>query len=248
MQRKGRFRLDELMLSRGLAASIEEARALIMAGEVVVGDQRVDKPGTRLAPEVMIRVKSRGQYVSRGGDKLASAIAALGLGPLFQQAAVMDVGASTGGFTDCCLQLGAALVYAVDVGDNQLAWKLRQDPRVQVHEKTHIKDFTLPTDSPLHWVVADISFNSIRRLLPAILDAVGERRDVAYLLLVKPQFELPSTKIPEGGVVTEEVDRQMALDIVMGAMREGGFTDLRSVASGVTGRSGNQEIFIYGRR
>ena len=162
--KKQRVRLDAALIARGLADTPESARALIMSGEVMVNDQRMDKQGQLIDQSSNSRIRDDGKYVSRGGDKLAAAIEDFQLLDLFRDTVVLDVGASTGGFTDCCLQHGAKHVVAVDVGTNQLAWKLRTDPRVTSIEKTDIKDFLPSPTQTFDWVVTDVSFTSLSRL------------------------------------------------------------------------------------
>jgi 23S rRNA (cytidine1920-2'-O)/16S rRNA (cytidine1409-2'-O)-methyltransferase len=236
-------RLDAQLVARGLAGDLSEARALIMAGSVVVGDQRVDKPGAMISVDQPLRLKEQGRFVSRGGDKLAAALADLGLEDRLKGAVVLDIGASTGGFTQCCLALGAAQVLALDVGTSQLAWELRQDPRVTVLEQTDIRAFA-PGDHPrVTFVVADISFNSLARLATAIHAAAPTAHD--FVLLVKPQFELDRDEVPAGGIVDDAKLRQRAVDRVVAAFAGIGLAPLRSVASQVAGRGGNQEIFLH---
>ncbi len=160
---------------------------------------------------------------------------------------MLDCGASTGGFTDCCLQLGASKVYALDVGHNQLAWKLRTDPRVVAKEQCDIRHVKEIIDENINFVVADISFNSVDRLLPALCAAVPTRA-VHFLILVKPQFELAADAVPAGGVVADEDSRQAALTIALQAMQREGLEFLQSVDSQVSGREGNREIFVLARK
>lgn len=246
-EKKDKFRLDERLLSLGLVGDLAEARALIMAGQVLIDEQRMDKPGHLVRDGQNLRLKDQKRFVSRGGDKLWGAIHDLNVVPLLKDATVLDCGASTGGFTDCCLQLGAARVYALDVGHNQLAWKLRTDPRVVVKEQCDIRKVTEVIDENIKFVVADISFNSVDRLLPALCAAVPAH-DVHFLILVKPQFELAADAVPVGGVVTDEVSRQTALDIAQKALQREGLELLQSVDSQVAGREGNREIFVLARK
>lgn len=240
--RKKAERLDQLLVQLGLVQDVKKAQALIMAGEVTVASQRVDKPGQKIPLDAPIKLKDRGQYVSRGGDKLAHLIVTLNLKSLFAGAVVLDVGASTGGFTDCALQHGAARITAVDVGQNQLDWKLRADPRVVSFEKTDIRAFTNPNNETFTVVVADISFNSISLLLPAILQAGG--RHAQYLLLVKPQFEAPRSAIPEGGVVVDPKIHERVLLEARKGLEQAGLQVLHEIPCGVKGRAGNQEFFV----
>lgn len=235
-------KLFDALLERGLADSVSMAKALIMAGKVVVNEQRAEKAGQLVSPECSIRVKGADKYVSRGGQKLAYALEDFGLNDL-NNISALDVGASTGGFTHCMLLAGAQKVYALDVGTNQLAWKLRQDPRVISMEKTDIRKVPGPIDPDISLVVADISFNSLRNLLPSLLQA-APAKGVKFLLLIKPQFELDSFLIPTGGVVVSDEHRQMAADRVTQALEELKIKDFEVKDCRLPGRTGNREIFV----
>ena len=218
-----------------------------MAGKVLVGEQRQDKPGTRVAADAALRVKDgESRFVSRGGDKLWAALADLGLQESIKGMVILDVGASTGGFTHCCLELGAKHVIALDVGTGQLAWELRQDPRVSVLEQTDIREFDPQAFPAIDLVIADISFNSLARLAPALRNAAPQD-GVSFLVLVKPQFELPRAAVPQGGVVIDPAQRELALAAVRTAFGKLGLGDGRSVSSRLAGRAGNQEIFYFVR-
>jgi 23S rRNA (cytidine1920-2'-O)/16S rRNA (cytidine1409-2'-O)-methyltransferase len=239
------MRLDELLVARGLAADAAEARALIMAGQVVVAEQREDKPGTKVAVEAPLRVKDAGgRYVSRAGEKLVHALADLGLAERLKGAVVLDIGASTGGFTEVCLEAGARQVLALDVGTAQLAWSLRQDPRVVCIEQTDIRNFDRAAHPPVEFVVGDVSFNALARLAPAIR-AAAPAPGVGFLLLVKPQFELPRSMVPSGGVVDDDEDRKEAVALVESAFSALGLGGARTAPSKVSGRAGNREVFLY---
>lgn len=239
-------RVDELLVARGLAEGLERARALVMAGQVVAGDQRVDKASQLVAPDVPLRVKGQSRFVSRGGDKLLGAVEDLELAAAFKGAVVLDVGASTGGFTQCCLELGAKHVLALDVGSNQLAWELRNDSRVTSLEQTDLRDFDPAVHAAVQIVVGDVSFNSWERLAPFVRKA-APRDDVLVLVLVKPQFELPRELVDEGGVVEDDVLRTKAVEQVKKAFAAAGLHPLRTVDARVSGRSGNREIFLYAK-
>lgn len=246
-------RVDISLVDKGLAQDLQEARALVMAGKVVANDQRVEKPAELIPLDCVLRIKGKkSKFVSRGGEKLAFALKHLQLTNLINDAVVLDIGASTGGFTDCCLQLGAKQVYALDVGTNQLAWSLRSDPRVISIEKTDIRSFDCNEYRGVNVVVADISFNSLARLVPDIVKAAegsneDNRQAVHYLLLVKPQFELPKEYVPSGGVVVDEESRELAFNMVKDVFLQHGFKNenCQRLDCGVEGRTGNREIFIY---
>jgi 23S rRNA (cytidine1920-2'-O)/16S rRNA (cytidine1409-2'-O)-methyltransferase len=216
-----------------------------MAGQVLVNDQKIDKPGTRVPDNSIIRLtkKKQGRFVSRGGDKLYGAICDFGITDRFEGAHVLDIGASTGGFTDCCLQLGSKSVIALDVGVAQLDWKLRSDERVICLERTDIRDFHSSEYPDLNVIVGDISFNSITRLAPFILRA-AERPGVLWLLLIKPQFELPRDLVPSGGIVKEESLIELANKQVSDVLKQMGVKELGICKSRVRGAKGNQECFI----
>ncbi len=237
-----KIRLDEHLVMRGFADSLTTAKAMIMSGDVIVDDQRVDKPGTLLKEGAAVRIKDEGRFVSRGGDKLEAAILDNSLEKSFSGKVVLDVGASTGGFTDCVLSHGAIQVIAIDVGTAQLAWRLRQDPRVTSLEKTDVKVFDGALYPPIDWVVADVSFTSLAKLIPDIKRAAPK---ACVLLLVKPQFELPRDMVPKGGIVIDQSDRLQALREVREALVNSGYTVKSEIDAKVAGKQGNREIFIY---
>ncbi|MEL6180066.1 MAG: TlyA family RNA methyltransferase [Myxococcota bacterium] len=237
------IRIDRLLVDRGLVQSRERARARIMAGQVFIGEQRIDKPGTRVDPEADIDLRGNDNpFVSRGGLKLDGALESLGMDP--RGCVAMDVGASTGGFTDCLLQRGAARVYAVDVGYGQLAWKLRQDPRVVNLERTNIR--TLPPDlipEPIAFVVADCSFISLTKVLPPVLPLLSDGAELVVLL--KPQFEAGRHRVGKGGVVRDEQVRQETIQEVVDRCQALGLELLGQVDSQVHGPKGNVEHFVW---
>ena len=235
--------LSKLMCERGLSETTDEAKALIMAGKVVVNDQRAEKAGDLVKEDADVRIKGQAQYVSRGGLKLEGALEDFKLKELVKGATCLDVGASTGGFTDCLVQHGAK-VYALDVGTNQLAWSIRQNPSVESIEKTDIRKIPEVIDENISIVVADISFNSLSRLIDPILNAVP-KTGVHFALLIKPQFELSSTEVGEGGIVESPELREKAVEKVIKAMKERGFETVEYKDCKLKGRYGNQEIFIY---
>ncbi len=234
---------NQLLIDRGLCLSLNEASAYIYAGLVFANEQRVEKPGSLLSKDIPLRIKKK-NYVSRGGDKLFKAIEELGLHSFFEHKIVLDIGSSQGGFTDCVLQLGAAKVYAVDVGFNQLDWKLRTDPRVVSLEKMDIREFDASSCEPFDWILADISFNSLENLAPYIVKQASTHTH--FLILVKPQFELPKKDIPEGGIVENEILWEQAIQKAIEAFQNLGVGHFQIAKSALKGRYGNQEFFIYG--
>jgi 23S rRNA (cytidine1920-2'-O)/16S rRNA (cytidine1409-2'-O)-methyltransferase len=239
-----KIRLDTLLHRRGLFESRARAAASVMAGEVRLGTDgaRAAKPGQLVAEDVAVAVDERPRFVSRGGTKLANALAATGLDPSGRRC--LDVGASTGGFTDCLLQRGAAHVVAVDVAYGELDWSLRTDDRVTVLERTNARALT-PEDLPYapDLVVADVSFISLTKVLPAVLACCAPRFDA--LAMVKPQFEVGRDRVGKGGVVREAADRRTALVAVAAAARDEGAAVLGFASSGLPGPKGNRETFVW---
>lgn len=241
-----RERLDVLLVSRGLAASRERARALIMAGKVLCDDKVVDKAGQRVSPAAVIRLKERDfPYVSRGGVKLAGALDAFNLDPA--ACVCLDVGASTGGFTHCLLLRGARLVYAVDVGYGQLAWKLQQDSRVVARDRTNIRSLA-PTDFPeiINFCVIDVSFISLEKVLPVVYPLLAAGTPV--VALVKPQFEVGRQDVGKGGIVRDGKKQQEALEKIIHFAKKVGFAFRQKMISPITGQKGNREFLIYLQR
>jgi 23S rRNA (cytidine1920-2'-O)/16S rRNA (cytidine1409-2'-O)-methyltransferase len=241
--RVSKRRLDTLLAERGLFESRSRAAAAVIAGDVRVEGRPAGKPGQLVAEGVAVDVVARPPYVSRAGIKLENALDALGLDPAGRRA--LDVGASTGGFTDCLLQRGAAAVIALDVAYGELHWGLRNDPRVTVLERTNaraLRPEQLPYAPDL--VVADVSFISLTKVLPAVLAAAAPRFDC--LALVKPQFEVGRERVGRGGVVRSADDRRAAL-VAVGerARTELGATVLGYAPSGLPGPAGNRESFIW---
>jgi 23S rRNA (cytidine1920-2'-O)/16S rRNA (cytidine1409-2'-O)-methyltransferase len=237
-------RLDTLLAERGLYPSRSRAAASVMAGEVCVGAERrrACRPGELVAADVPISVRAAPVFVSRGGVKLANALAASGLAVAGRRA--LDVGASTGGFSDCLLQRGAAALTAVDVGYGDLHHRLRSDPRVSVLERTNARSL-MPDLLPYTPEVAaiDVSFISLAKVLPAVLGCLAERHDV--LALVKPQFEVGRERVGKGGVVRSAADRRAALVQVGLAAVELGQAVLGMYPSGLPGPKGNLETFLW---
>ena len=238
-------RLDALLTERGLFESRTRAAASVLAGEVTIGTdgRRAAKPGQLVAEDVALAVAERPRYVSRGGEKLANALQASGVE--VADKLCLDVGASTGGFTDCLLQAGAEQVCCVDVSYGELAWTLRNDPRVMVLERLNARELrpeALPYAPTL--IVVDVSFISLRTVLPAILACAAPRHDV--LALVKPQFEVGRGRVGSGGVVRKAADRRGALESVGEAAAQLGAAVLGFHSSGLPGaKKGNRETFIH---
>jgi 23S rRNA (cytidine1920-2'-O)/16S rRNA (cytidine1409-2'-O)-methyltransferase len=235
-----KLRIDLLLVARGLCESREKAQRAIMAGEVMVGDRVVDKPGTRVADDAVVSVKAADRYVGRGGLKMEGALQAFALDPT--GAVCLDIGASTGGFTDCLLQHGAAKVYAIDVGHSQLAWKIRSDPRVVVREHLNARRLTredIPEEIDI--CVIDVSFISLTLVLPPAVQLV--RPGGVIVVLIKPQFELRKEEVGRGGVVRDPALHTRAVEkirsFVTGTLRR----DWRDcVVSPIRGGEGNTEF------
>ncbi len=241
-----RERLDKLLVARGLAASREEARRRILAGEVLVDDRPFAKAGSLIVANAPIRLKGKPlPYVSRGGVKLQGA---LDYFPIRVEGKVaLDVGASTGGFTDCLLAFGARRVFAVDVGYGQLDWKLRNDPRVAVLEKTNIRHLDagrLP--EPPELATIDASFISLRLILPAVRDLLAPRGEI--VALIKPQFEVGKGKVGKGGVVRRSEEHERVIEEIRQAALALGLEILGVTESPLQGPKGNREFFIYLRK
>ena len=237
-----KLRLDVLLVEKGLQESRQKAQATIMSGQVFVDGQRVDKPGAPVAEDAEIEVKSGLRYVSRGGLKLEKAMA---LWPVHLEDAVcMDIGASTGGFTDCMLQNGAAKVYAVDVGYGQLAWKLRSDPRVVCLERTNARYLSheqIPEEPDFSSV--DVSFISLKLILPAI---AGVLRDGGQVVcLIKPQFEAGKEKVGKKGVVRDPAVHREVLEHSLEHAKENNFTVIDITYSPIRGPEGNIEYLGF---
>jgi 23S rRNA (cytidine1920-2'-O)/16S rRNA (cytidine1409-2'-O)-methyltransferase len=239
-------RVDQLLVERGLAESRARAQALVMAGLVFIGDNKVDKPGQQVADDIAMSVRGRDHpWVSRGGIKLAHAIAHFGLDPA--GATAMDIGSSTGGFTDVLLTHGAEHVFCVDSGTNQLAWKLREDPRVTVLEQLSARLLTPDhIDRPCNWVVCDASFISLAKVLDVPLQlAAPQCRLVA---LIKPQFEVGREEVGKGGVVRDPALHQRVCEEVRGWLEGLGWTVQGIATSPITGPQGNVEFLISAQR
>ncbi|WP_394834123.1 TlyA family RNA methyltransferase [Pendulispora rubella] len=247
MPAKSRVRIDQLLVTQGLAPSRARAQAMVLAGVVYVGDERVDKAGTTVAADAAVTVRGADHpYVSRGGVKLEGALDAFGVNPTDWRC--LDLGASTGGFTDCLLQRGAKTVIAVDVGYGQLAHKLRVDPRVVVMERTNARTLTAETvGGEVDLTVVDASFIGIDRLTEAI--ARVTRPGGELVALVKPQFEVGREEATRSkGVVRDEAVREQAIAGAAAAIEAAGFTILAQCDSVLPGPKGNREAFVHARR
>ncbi len=233
-------RIDVLMFERGLAASREKARAMIMAGEVLVDNQPVSKPGTAIDLSADIVVKNKPRFVSRGGEKLAWALEAFGMDVSGRVCA--DVGASTGGFTDCLLQNGAARIYAIDVGYGQIDYMLRQDNRVIVIERTNARYLENLAES-VNFVTVDASFISLKILLPTIRNWLQPSSDL--VLLIKPQFEAGREEVGKGGVIRDTKVHKRVLIDVLTAIKHLGFSIKGLTTSPIKGPAGNTEFLTW---
>jgi 23S rRNA (cytidine1920-2'-O)/16S rRNA (cytidine1409-2'-O)-methyltransferase len=243
---KNKKRLDLAIVEKGLAQSRERARSLIMAGKVLVDNYPVSKPGAMISHHQEIIVKEQAiPYVSRGGLKLESALRALDI--RVEGYICLDVGASTGGFTDCLLQHGASQVFAVDVGYGQLAWQLRQDPRVKVIERTNIRYMpaeTLPC--PVDFITIDVSFISLKIVVPAVLKFM--KKTASVLALIKPQFEVGKGLVGKGGVVRDPELHNRVIKDLSSFFVDIGFIEDTLVPSALPGPKGNTEFFILLRQ
>jgi 23S rRNA (cytidine1920-2'-O)/16S rRNA (cytidine1409-2'-O)-methyltransferase len=235
-------RVDALLVNRGLCESREQAKRLVLAGEVRSGDRVIDKPSTKLPEDAPLEVREKPRFVGRGGFKLEGALDAFGIDPAGW--VCLDVGASTGGFTDCLLQRGAARVHAVDVGTNQLVWKLRNDPRVVAKEQFNARHMT-PADlgERVHFAVMDLSFISLTKVLPAVFGVLDEGGSV--VCLIKPQFELDRGDISKGGIVRDPALHERAIEKIRAFAIESGREWRGVVPSSITGTDGNQEFLAW---
>lgn len=236
-------RLDTILVDLGIAADIDTARRLLRAGEVYVNDTVVDKPGSQIDDTATIRIKEKCPYVSRGGVKLEAALTKFN--QQVKAASCIDVGASSGGFTDCLLQNGAKHVFAVDVAYGQLSWKIRQDSRVTVIERFNARKIT-PADirnSCIDLAVMDVSFISLTKIIPPLLPLFCSR--IAIIALVKPQFELAKTDIGPGGVVTDPALHQKAIEKIKTFAEEYKLEVKGVIQSPILGPKGNTEFLIH---
>jgi len=244
-----KIRIDLLLVERGLVPSRDRARALILAGRVIVDEQKVEKPGISVPSDAVVRMLGTDQpFVSRGGVKLAGALDHWHID--VKERACLDVGASTGGFTDCLLQRGAAHVTAVDTGFGQIAMKLRDDPRVRLMERTNAR-FLLPgalmgSGSGPTLLVMDVSFISATLLIEPVLEAAPSLSEA--IVLVKPQFEAGREHVGKGGIVRDPAAHQLSIKRVAEGFRSVGWTVVETIPSPITGAEGNQEFLLWARR
>lgn len=247
-----KMRIDQLLVEKGYAESRHKAQAMLLAGQVLVDEQKVDKPGRMVAADAAIRILGEMPFVSRAGAKLQAALEMFHIAAAGRVCA--DLGASTGGFTDCLLQHGAAAVHAYDVGTGQLAWKVRSDPRVVVHDGCNVRYLSeLPPEVSL--VTADLSFISLTKVLVPLRDALhlsasarpagAEKRAIDLVLLVKPQFEVGKGEVGKGGIVREEEKRSAAVEAVRRCAVESGYHVRVCAPSPVLGAEGNQEFLLH---
>ena len=239
-----KVRVDQLLVDRGLAASREKAQALILAGDVLIDGQKADKPGRSVSGDSRLEVIGRLPYVSRGGVKLAAALDHWSVDVAGWTC--IDVGSSTGGFTDCLLQRGAARVWAVDVGRGQLDWKLRNDPRVEVREGVNAR-FLTPESIPERFDLAvfDVSFISVTLLLPAVAPLLKDGGEM--IVLVKPQFESAREDVGKGGIVRDPAVHRAACERVQAGVERLGFA-ASIMDSPILGSEGNREFLLYAQR
>jgi 23S rRNA (cytidine1920-2'-O)/16S rRNA (cytidine1409-2'-O)-methyltransferase len=244
MKAPGRQRLDQLLVERGLAESRTKAQALILAGEVFVDGQKADKPGRAVSIESRIEIAGRPPFVSRGGQKLAAALDRFNI--QVEGRVCLDVGASTGGFTDCLLQRGARRVYAIDVGAGQLDWRLRTDPRVVPREGLNARYLRFEDIGELvDLAVCDVSFISVTLILPALVPLLQPTGEM--VILVKPQFEVGRGQVGKGGVVRDPELHAAACARVEQAVEQAGF-DTALIESPILGAEGNREFLVWGLR
>jgi 23S rRNA (cytidine1920-2'-O)/16S rRNA (cytidine1409-2'-O)-methyltransferase len=238
-----KVRLDRLLVERGLAESREKAQALIMAGEVLVNRQKASKPGHTVPDDIDVEVLARPPYVSRGGLKLAGALSHFHID--VEGKVCLDVGASTGGFTDALLQAGAVRVHAVDVGAGQMAWSLRTDPRVVVHDGINARELVYDAiGERVDLMVCDVSFISVTLILPAIVPLLQPEGQM--VILIKPQFEVGKGQVGKGGIVRDPALHRAACDRVRSAVEEFGFiTEI--MESPIHGAEGNKEFLLHAR-
>ena len=247
-------RIDQLLVERKIAESWHKAHALLLAGRILVNEQKIEKPGQQVDEEAEIRVLHQLQFASRAGGKLQGALDHFQI-PVAGRVCV-DLGASTGGFTDCLLQNGASRIYGFDVGHGQMDWKLRSDPRIVIRDGFNVRNLS-PADLPanISFVCIDLSFISVTKILLPLRDALlansgqadGTNAEIPVdvVVLVKPQFEVGKGEVGKGGIVREPAKRLRALEAVSEFARQAGFIVAGSILSPVVGAEGNQEFLLY---
>lgn len=240
-----RMRLDLLLVKRGFVESRHRAQAMVMAGEVLVDGQKAEKPGRQVRSDVAIRlVRQKPRFVSRAGFKLEAALEHFRID--VEGAVCLDIGASTGGFTDCLLQHGADRVHAVDVGVGQLHWRIRCDQRVIVREKLNARNLLFDDVGEIvDFVCCDVSFISVTKILPRIPKVL--RPGGPAVVLAKPQFEVGKGEVGKGGIVRDPAQHRRVVETVSAAMAECGFESVGSIRSPIRGASGNREFLVHGR-
>ncbi|CAN5224536.1 TlyA family rRNA (cytidine-2'-O)-methyltransferase [soil metagenome] len=235
-------RIDKLLVEFGFAESTAKSQALVMSGVVIVNDRRVEKPSEEFSFDVKIRLKGQtaeSKYVGRGGLKLEKALDEFNICP--NKYICLDIGSSTGGFTDCLLQNGAKKVYAVDVGTNQLVWKLRRDARVEVRENVNARYLTSEDfDEKFDLIVVDVSFISVTKILPALISLLKD--DGKIITLIKPQFEVKKGEVGKGGIVRDEEKHERVIKEVNHAAKEAGLQIINIIESPILGAEGNKEF------
>lgn len=237
-----RKRIDKLLVELGFADSTAKSQALVMSGVVIVNDKRVEKPSEKFENDTEIRIKGQtaaSKYVGRGGLKLEKALAEFHICP--DKYVCLDIGSSTGGFTDCLLQHGAKKVYAIDVGTNQLVWKLRKDVRVEVRENVNARYLT-PEDfnEKLDLIVIDVSFISVTKIFPALISLLKDEGKI--ITLIKPQFEVKKREVGKGGIVRDEKKHERVIKEVNHAAKETGLQIVKTIESPILGAEGNKEF------
>lgn len=243
--KKKRKRLDAVLFERGIFPTKDAAMRAVMAGDVSTTDRRLEKPGELVAIDIELHVRGQKAFASRGGLKLAGGLDYFGIDPTGLHC--LDIGCSTGGFTDCLLKRGASHVVAVDVGYGQFDWSLREDARVELFERTNMVDLPgLWPKGSIDLAVCDVSFTSVTTILPATLKMLGEHG--AFLTLVKPQFEAAKEDVGDGGIISNPAVWQEAIDKVAAAFEAGGLTVQGYCKSPITGHKGNTEFLLFGNK
>lgn len=246
MKKSSKIRLDLLLVERGLVESRERGQAMIIAGQILVNGQKQEKAGAFVPGDAEIRILGgRLPYVSRGGLKLEAALREFKV--TVEGKIALDVGASTGGFTDCLLQQGCKKVYAVDVGYGQMAWKIRQDPRVVVIERTNIRELAPSfVPEPVDIVVIDVSFISLEKVIPSVLKFLKPASEI--IALIKPQFEVGREQVGKGGIIRDEAARTAAVERITAFVRGQGCEVKGVIPSPITGQDGNVEYLMHALR